>query len=143
MRVRKYFRILWRVLKHTQADKVLLSYVAFVFVCALLIWIFEPGITTYRAALWYCYAVISTAGFGDVVVTTFIPRLLSVLLTAYSLIAVAIITGVVVNFYIQVMENRNRDTIVNFLDQLERLPEMSEEELKDLSERVTEFRRSR
>ena len=51
--------------------------------------------------LWYCYEVISTAGFGDVVAVTFIGKMCSVLLTIYSLFVVAIATGVVVNFYTQ------------------------------------------
>ena len=135
-------RILRNILHNTAADKVLASYLVFVFVAAALIWLFEPTITTYGGALWYCYAVISTAGFGDVVVTTFIPMLLSVVLTAYSLLVIAIVTGVVVNFYTQMIELKNKETLSAFMDRLERLPELSAEELKDMSERVAHFRKT-
>lgn len=143
MKGSKKLRVLWNILRHTNADKVLSSYLLFVFIDAALLWILEPSITTYRDALWYCYAVVSTAGFGDVVVSGLIPKILSVLLTVYSLLVIAIVTGVVVNFYTQMMEARNRESIVSFLDELERLPELSEEERKDLSERVKRFRNSR
>ncbi len=139
---KKNFRIFCNVLRHTKADKVLLSYIVFVFADAALIWVLEPTFHTYREALWYCYAVLSTAGFGDIVVTAFIPKLLSVALTVYSLAAIAILTAVVVNFYTQMIEMKNKETIIAFLDRLERLPELSESELKELSERVVKFRRS-
>ena len=136
-------KLLWGVLKHTYADRVLLSYIIYVLVCAALIWAFEPTISTYRQALWYCYAVISTAGFGDVVVTTFIPKALSVVLTIYSGLVIAIVTGVIVNFYTQMIEMKNKESISSVMDQMERLPELSREELKDLSDRVKQFRSAR
>ena len=139
----KRLAILIRVLKNTHADRVMLSFAAYVFVCAALIAVFEPTIPTFRDALWYCYAVISTAGFGDVVVTTFIPRVLSVILTIYAGLVIAIVTGVVVNFYTQVIDMKNKATVSSVLDQMERLPELTEEELKDLSERVKQFRNAR
>lgn len=127
-------------MRYTKANKILVSYLVFVFVDAALIWISEPTIQTYSDALWYCYAVISTAGFGDIVVTAFMPKILSVALTAYSLLVIAIVTGVVVNFYTQMIEIKNQETLTAFLDKLERLPDLSEEERKDLSERVKRFR---
>lgn len=127
-------------MRYTKANKILVSYLVFVFVDAALIWISEPTIHTYSDALWYCYAVISTAGFGDIVVTAFMPKILSVALTAYSLLVIAIVTGVVVNFYTQMIEIKNQETLTAFLDKLERLPDLSEEERKDLSERVKRFR---
>lgn len=139
---RHRLRTLGNILRHTGADKVLTSYLLFVLVDAALIWMFEPSIKTYRGALWYCYAVISTAGFGDIVVTTLIPKILSVLLTAYSLLVIAIVTGVIVNYYTMMIEIKNKETIAGMLDQLERLPEMSKEELKDLSDRIAHFRKT-
>lgn len=137
---RNPLRTIWNIMKHTHTDKVLLTYLVFVFVDAALIWAFEPTLKTYREALWYCYAVISTAGFGDVVVTTFIPKLLSVLLTAYSLLVIAIITGVIANYYMQVLQARDKETLVHFMDRVEQLPELSKEELAELAEKVKTFR---
>lgn len=139
----KRLRILSGVLKNTKADRVLFSYVIFVLADAALILAFEPSIKSYRDALWYCYAVISTAGFGDVVVTTFIPRALSVVLTIYSVLVIAIVTGVVVNFYTQMISIKNKETITAFMDQLERLPELSQEELEDMSARIKRFRKTK
>lgn len=133
-------RTLYLILKQTKADKILASYLLFVFIAAFLILIFDPGITTYGDALWYLYAVISTAGFGDIVVSSFLAKLVSLFVTIYSLIALAILTGVIVNFYNEILENRRSETISTFLDELERLPELSREELESLSKRVHKFR---
>jgi voltage-gated potassium channel len=64
----------------------------------------------------------------------------SVLLTIYSLFVVAIATGVVVNFYTQMVELQRKETLAMFMDQLERLPELSREELENISRKVRQFR---
>ena len=63
-----------------------------------------------------------------------------VLLTIYSLFVVAIATGVVVNFYTQMVEMQRKETLAMFMDQLERLPELSREELENISRKVRQFR---
>ena len=84
--------VLKSILVRTHADKILLTYLVFVVIAALIIQIVEPGINRFVDALWYCYAVISTAGFGDIVVTTFSAKVVSVLLTAYSIVVIALVT---------------------------------------------------
>lgn len=124
----------------TRADKIIIGFIVFIFAIAAVIQLVEPDINRYGDALWYCYAVISTAGFGDVVAVTFIGKMCSVLLTIYSLFVVAIATGVVVNFYTQMVELQRKETLAMFMDQLERLPELSREELENISRKVRQFR---
>ena len=111
----------------------------FVLLSALIIFLVDPAITRYGDALWYCYAVISTAGFGDVVATTMLSKILSVLVTAYSTIVIAIVTGVVVNFYTQIIELQRKETLTAFMDKLEHLETMSKEELREISSQVKKF----
>ena len=131
----KKLRILWGILKRTRADHILLGFVLFLLADAAVIRLVEPDIHRYGDALWYCYAVISTAGFGDIVTVTLIGKICSVLLTIYTIFVVAIVTGVVVNFYTQLKE-----TLAMFMDKLERLPELSKEELEHISQKVRKFR---
>ena len=132
--------VLAGILKRTRADKILVGFIVFLFAVAAVIELAEPDINRYGDALWYCYAVISTAGFGDVVAVTFIGKICSALLTVYAIFVTAIVTGVVVNFYTQMVEMQRKETIAMFMDQLERLPELSREELESISQKVRKLR---
>ncbi|MEQ2842771.1 potassium channel family protein [Dorea longicatena] len=136
----KKLRMLWGILRHTHADRILLGFVLFLLADAAIIQIVEPDINRYGDALWYCYAVISTAGFGDIVAVTFIGKACSVFLTIYTLFVVAIVTGVVVNFYTQLVELQRKETLAAFMDKLERLPELSKDELETISRNIKRYR---
>ncbi|MBQ8828169.1 MAG: two pore domain potassium channel family protein [Clostridia bacterium] len=136
----KKLRILKSVLKYTHADKIVIGFAVFVFISALIIMLFEPGINTYSDALWYCYAVITTIGFGDIIAVTFASRIISLLLSIYSIVVIAIATGVVVSYYnktIQIKYNESKELILN---KLENLHKLSKEELKELSDNVKKIR---
>lgn len=134
-------RLLKEVLVRTNADKILIAYVVFVLVSALAVLIVEPNIDKYGDALWYCYAVISTTGFGDVVVVTAIAKIISLLVTVYSTIVIAIVTGVVVSFYTEISERQRKETFASFMDKLERLDTLSKEELAQMSVQVKEYKK--
>lgn len=53
----------------------------------------------YTNALWYCFAVVTTIGFGGMTATSAIGRTLSVILGLYGIVVVALITSIIVNFY--------------------------------------------
>lgn len=53
----------------------------------------------YTNALWYCFAVVTTIGFGDMTAVSTVGRILSVILGVYGIIVVALITSIIVNFY--------------------------------------------
>ena len=137
----KGLRILVRILKQTGATRILLGFIVLYFLCALIIWLREPQIKTYGDGLWYCYAVITTIGFGDVIVTSHVSRVVSMILSSYAVLAIAIITGVVVNYYNQIVELKQSETITAVLDRLEHMPEMSKDELEELSRDVRSIRR--
>lgn len=135
----KKLRILKSILVRTHTTQVLFSFLLFILADALVIQLAEPQIDAYGDALWYCYAVISTIGFGDIVASTLIGKIASVLLTVYSIVAIALITGVIVNYYNQIIQIRQKETIAAFIDKLENLPQLSREELAEMSEKAKLF----
>lgn len=143
MKRMRRLRILNRILKQTGADRLLYGFVVFYILCAAVIWLCEPGIQTMGDALWYCYAVITTVGFGDVLVTTPLARIISVILSIYAILVIAIVTGVVVNFFNQIVELRQSETMMSMLDKLEHLPEMSGSELEEISQQIRDMRNKR
>ena len=136
----KKLRILKEILHRTNAHKILMSFVVFLFIDAFLIMLVEPGINHYGDSIWYCYVALATIGFGDIVATTFAGRILTILLSLYATLVIAIVTGVVVNYYMQIIQLRQKETLSNLMDKLERLPEMSKEELQEISEKAKHFR---
>ena len=66
---------------------------------SLVIMTIEPEINTFPDALWYCFAVVTTIGFGDFAAQTLVGRLITVMLGVYGIIVVAVITSIIVNFY--------------------------------------------
>ncbi len=135
----KRLQILRRVLRDTGASRVWMGFLVQFFLSAAVIWLREPEIHTYGEAMWYCYAVVTTIGFGDIVAQHTLSRLLSVLLSVSAAVVIALITGVIVNFYTQVNELRRRETVTSLMDRLERLPELSRGELEEISRRVRDF----
>ena len=136
----KKIRILRMVLHKTKADRLVLGFVVFLLVVSGILWAVEPGMTTYREALWYCYAIISTSGFGDFVAVTFVGRVCSILVTIYAIFVIGIVTGVVVSYFQQTVQVQFEESKMAFLDKLEHLPELSKEELEEMAAKARKLR---
>ncbi len=132
-------RLFWRIVKGSGAHKALTVYGIFFVLIALLIWLVDPAVPTFRASLWYCFVAGTTIGFGDIAAVSPLGRMLTILVSIYSIIMVAIATAVITNFYLEATRIRAGDSAHRFLEKLERLPELSQEELEDLSEQAKRF----
>lgn len=133
-------RLLWKILKTVHLNKFVYILIFMIFVFSYLFKIFEPSINTYFDGVWYCFNLITSIGFGDVFAVTAIGRILSVILGIYSLIVFALIPGILVSYYMEFMKINANETASDFLDKLERLPELSKEELKIISDNVKKRR---
>ena len=139
----KKTRLLKIVLKRTGAIKLLCSYVIVFFAVSVAIWIFEPNITRLFDSIWYCFSVATTIGLGDVLATTLVGRVLSIFLSICSILIIAVVPGVITSYYVESTKLRADESSAKFLDDLERLPELSKEELVELSEKVKKFNRKK
>lgn len=134
----KKLHLLWNVLRTINAHIILGSYFIFLLFAAAIIQFLEPNIISYGDAVWYCFAIFSTCGFGDFYAVTLAGRIISVFLGLYSLLVVALITGICVTYYMEFNNLKTNETVCKFLDQLEHLQDLSHEELEDLSDKVKE-----
>ena len=132
-------RMLLQALKNSGADKIIWSFLIFYLIAALIIRIFEPTITNYFDSLWYCFVAMATIGFGDITATVLITRVMTVLLWLYAVIVIAIFTAVLTGFFMDAAKLKANESVQQFLSELEHLPELSKEELAELSERVKRF----
>ena len=85
----------------------------------------------------------TTIGLGDVLATTLVGRVLSIFLSICSILIIAVVPGVITSYYVESTKLRADESSAKFLDDLERLPELSKEEPVELSEKVKKFNRKK
>ena len=91
--------VLRKILKKTYALEILLGLLMLIIAFSIVLPQFEFGIPTFWDALWYCFAIVTTIGFGDFSAVTIPGRIISVILGVYGIVVVALITSIIVNFY--------------------------------------------
>ena len=141
--IMKRIPLLWRIMKRTGFLHVFASYMIFFLILALVFYIREPGVESYGNGIWYCFVASTTIGFGDVVAVTTLGRALTMILTVYSIAVTAMFTAVIANYFMNIIQMRANDSAEAFLYQLEHLPELSKEELEELSKKVKARRDSK
>lgn len=137
----KRLRMLWIVLKRSGAERALIGFLIVFLVCALIIMLFDPGIESYGDALWYLWEVSTTVGLGDYTTVSAVARIVTVICSIVGIITTAAITGIIVDYFSEIRQSQLGESLSEFLDSLERLPELDHEELVHISERVKKFRK--
>ena len=106
------FKLLLDIMVRTHTIDVIVCLLAFMIAFSFILPRFETTITNFWDAMWYCFVVITTIGFGDFYATSWMGRLLTVVLGIYGIVVVAIITSVIVNFYNEISaKEKARDFI--------------------------------
>ena len=103
------FRRLEKVIRKTYAVEIIFGMLLLIVAFSIVLHKTEPGMETVGDALWYCFAIVTTIGFGDITATGILGRVLSVILGIYGIIVVSLITSVIVNFYNEVKDAPSED----------------------------------
>ncbi|MBO4364799.1 MAG: two pore domain potassium channel family protein [Eggerthellaceae bacterium] len=111
------------------------AFVALFIVCAAVVAIIEPGMDA-GDAIWFMFQIVSTIGLGDYACTTFMGRVATIVLSMYSVLFFALVTGAMVSFCNERMRFRRDKSVAHFIYQLEHLPELSPQELEELSRKI-------
>lgn len=91
-----------KIMRKTYVFEILYGLLILIFSFSFIFMVFDEAFTSYGDALWYSFAIVTTIGFGDFAAKDIICRILSVILGAYGIIVVAVITSTIVNFYSEV-----------------------------------------
>ena len=129
-------KLLHKIMRTTHMYEMLGGFLVYYFVTALIIWGVDPNITNFGDALWFCFATCTTVGFGDVVATSVVSRILTIILTCYGILVTAFIPAVVVNYFMEFNKIKSNESIVEFFDELENVDKLSHEELVVLAEKI-------
>ncbi|MDO4533618.1 MAG: potassium channel family protein, partial [Coriobacteriia bacterium] len=118
-------RVLWQVIR---AAGLMWWAVGFIIVYVIAVFLVnwaEPGFENAWDAAWLMFQVVTTIGLGDYTCVTAAGRVATVVLSLYSVFFLALLTGAVVSFCTESMRARRGTSVAEFIDQLERLPELN------------------
>jgi len=132
----KRTKLAFKILKKMNVDKIVVSFISLMILCSFLLTLVEPEINDIFTGLWYSFVAFTTIGFGDIVAITLIGRIITVILSLYGIILVAIMTGVLVSYYQELNNLRLKISTEELLDKIDRLPELSKEELTEISKKI-------
>ena len=121
--------VLKKIIRKTYAVEILFGMLLLIVAVSIVLPGLEPGIERFADGLWYCFAIVTTIGFGDITATTGIGRLLSVILGLYGIIVVSLITSIIVNFYSEVKadgDTEDADTLKDAPDKEKETQETEE-----------------
>ena len=100
-----------KIVQRTYAFEILYGLFVLIISFSFIFYLEEPSIITYGDALWYSFAIVTTIGFGDFSAVTLIGRILSVVLGAYGLVVVAVLTSIIINFYNETVKKEDDKVI--------------------------------
>ena len=136
----KAFKRLVFILRSTKVLRFFWWFLLVLLVVAVILRFIEPQIEMIGDGFWFLYAAATTIGFGDLCVVTPLGRILTILVSMMGILVVAMIPGVVVSYYTEFIRRHQEETVSVFMEKLEHLPELSKEELAELSEKIKKMR---
>ncbi|MBP3883763.1 MAG: two pore domain potassium channel family protein [Olsenella sp.] len=137
----RHLHLMSVVLRRSGVYSALGGFLVLFLVCAAAVTAFEPSVGAYGDALWYCWEVATTVGLGDIAAVTVVGRVVSVALSLYAIVVTAIVTSVLVDYFQERRQAQLDQSLSEFLDKLERLPELDKSELEHISKTVRKFRK--
>ena len=141
--LRDQFNLIWRSYKLVHFDEMFMTYLVAYLIVSVIVWLLDPDVKGLSDGLWFTFQTGTTIGYGDLIVNNPVARFVTVLFSIYSLAMVAIFTGILAGYFVEIIKLEAKDSAMKFLLDLERLPEMSHDELVDLSNRVKKFYKER
>lgn len=96
--------VLLKVVRRTYAAEVFIGLITLIAAFSVALYYFEGIFKNVGDAAWYCFAVVTTIGFGDFAAVSVVGRILTVILGMYGIVVVAVITSIIVNFYNETKE---------------------------------------
>ncbi len=103
------YDLIIKIARKSMAGQILSGLMILIFTFSIVFNRFEPSMPNFSDALWYCFAITTTIGFGDITAVSGIGRILSVILGIYGIIVVSLITSIIVNFYTEVKDEDAKD----------------------------------
>ena len=137
----EHVTIVIRSYRLVHVDRMLLAYLIVYIIVSMIVWVLDPDIKGLSDALWFTFQTGTTIGYGDLIVNNWFARVVTVFFSVYSMALVAVFTGILAGYFVEIIKTEAKESAVKFLLDMERLPEMTHDELVELSDRAKRFAR--
>lgn len=134
------FRMIGKIIRQAKLGHITVAFAAIFVLCAAIIASFSPSVGGFGNAMWLCFQTATTIGFGDVSTHGLVVRIPLIVVSILSVFYLAVITGVVVAYCVEITKAQANDSLMALADDLEHLDEKTPEELREISERVRKRR---
>lgn len=132
----KNTELFYLIFKQTHMDKFLLGFaVYYVFTC-LVLWVVDPSLSHVGDAFWFGFMVITTIGFGDFTVTSFIGRLVTALLGIYGIVLFGFVCGVGASYLFEKTRIGREESVSQMVWQLEHLDQLDDDQKQKLKGKI-------
>ena len=95
-------KVLIRIIRKTYAADILAGLLLLVTAASFMLPAVEKTMPTFKDAMWYCFSIVTTIGYGSRAADSDVGMMITVILGVYGLVVVALITSIIVNFYMEV-----------------------------------------
>ena len=103
-------KVLRKIIRKTYAAEILLGMCLLIIAFSILLSMFDDGVKSFWEAMWFCFATVTTIGYGGVAVTSNLGRILGIILGIYGIVVVALVTSIIVNFYNEMTSDKADET---------------------------------
>ena len=100
-----------KLLNRTGTIKIFIAYLIILLVGGVLLFFIEPEVHGIMEGFYFLFVASTTIGFGDIVPVTVIGRLITIVVTLFGILTVAMVPGVVVAYYTEYLKIREKETI--------------------------------
>lgn len=113
------------------SNRLVIGLVITILVVPFIMFLIEPGFTSYREAIWWCIQTVSTVGYGDVIPNTQLGRLIAGFMMLIGISILGAFSGVV-SEYFRGKKKNDFDGLVKSIANVETLTKEQKKLLKDL-----------
>ncbi len=132
----KKIKVFYNILRITKTIEALSGFLSLFFLTAFILTFIEPSMENFGDSIWFCFASVTTIGYGDLYVSSILGRIITAILSLYGIIMIAVVNGNIVSFIGEFQRIKAKESVENFLEKLEHLENLSKEDLQLLSERI-------
>ena len=95
----KGFRRIGKLLHRTGTIKFFFAYLVVLLIGGILLSFIEPQVHGIFEGFYFCFVASTTIGFGDIVPVTVLGRIITIIVTLFGVLTVAMVPGVVVAYF--------------------------------------------